>query len=260
MLHQTDFTPAFVDHLNFLGIGAVPVGMRAVDDGIACESPVSICGVNIWGAPATVGAFTYFCPTGTFLNAEIGRYCSVADGVQIGMTRHPHDWLTTSPISYMEFGRFQAHFEDAYPGWERAMPQHDYDLRPRTVIGNDVWIGTNAWIKDGLTVGDGAIIAAHAVVTHDVPPYAIVGGNPARIIRYRFPDAMIERLLAVRWWRYNILEFGGFDVRNVETCVADLEETIATGGLDPFEPGFVNIVDEYGRFRMIQALLEQRAA
>jgi acetyltransferase-like isoleucine patch superfamily enzyme len=260
MLHRIDFTPAFVEHLDFLGVGAVPPGVREVDDGIYCEAPVAIGGANIWAAPATIGAFTYFCPTGTFHHADIGRYCSVADGVQIGMTRHPHDWLTSSPISYMEFGRFQAHFEETWPGWERAMPQHDYDLRPKTTIGNDVWIGTQAWIKDGVTVGDGAIIAAHAVVTHDVPPYAIVGGSPARIIRYRFPDAMIDRLLAVQWWRFNILEFGGFDVRDVATCIGDLEDSIAADVLIPYEPGLVNLVDEYGRFRMIQALLDQKAA
>jgi hypothetical protein len=128
------------------------------------------------------------------------------------------------------------------------------------VIGNDVWIGTQAWIKDGVTIGDGAIIAAHAVVTHDVPPYAIVGGSPARIIRYRFPDAMIERLLAVRWWDYAILDFGGFDVRDVETCVGDLEDSIAAGALIPYEPGFVNLLDERRTFETIQELLEQRAA
>jgi virginiamycin A acetyltransferase len=117
---------------------------------------------------------------------EIGRFCSIASGVRLVMNgaNHP-DAGTTYP--FWIFGR----------GWhESAQPRFRGPLR----IGNDVWIGTDAWIVAGVTVGDGAIIGARAVVTRDVPPYAVVAGNPAREIRRRFDDATIARLLALRWW------------------------------------------------------------
>lgn len=103
---------------------------------------------------------------------------------------HPTTWLTTYPFPIFGEGR-----ESATPA---AWPN-----RGDTVIGNDVWIGYGAVIMPGIHVGDGAIIATASVVTKDVPPYAIVGGNPATVLRYRFDEATIARLLAVCWWDWN---------------------------------------------------------
>ena len=89
-------------------------------------------------------------------------------------------------------------------GWEHAMDGKSYPSKGDTIIGNDVWIGHRATIMPGLTVGDGAIIATNAVVTRDVAPYAIVGGNPAREISRRFSDANIQKLLEIKWWDWNI--------------------------------------------------------
>jgi len=122
----------------------------------------------------------------------IGKYCSIAAEARFIMNggNHATDWLTTYPFPI--FGE----------GWESAMPAA-WPSKGDTVVGNDVWIGYGAIIMPGVNIGDGAIIAAAAVVTKDVPAYAIVGGNPAIVIRYRFDEATIARLLAIRWWDWD---------------------------------------------------------
>ncbi len=117
----------------------------------------------------------------------IGRYCSIAAGVVVYLGGdHRTDWITTYP-----FGSFD-------PA-ARAFKGHPA-TRGDVVIGNDVWLGRAASVMSGVTIGDGACIAAHALVSRDVPPYAIVAGNPARVVRMRFTQAQIERLQDVRWW------------------------------------------------------------
>jgi hypothetical protein len=96
-----------------------------------------------------------------------------------------------------------------------------------TVIGNDVWIGQDVSILRGLTIGDGAVIAASAVVTKDVPPFAIVGGNPARFIRWRFQPDIIEALTELRWWRYDWPTFNHIDLSQITSSVRDLRLILA---------------------------------
>lgn len=122
----------------------------------------------------------------------IGKYCSIAADVKFIMNggNHPTTWMTTYPFPI--FGG----------GWESAMPS-EWPTRGDTVVGNDVWIGYGATIMPGVRIGDGAIIATAAVVTKDVAPYAIVGGNPAQLLRYRFDEQTIARLLAIRWWDWD---------------------------------------------------------
>jgi virginiamycin A acetyltransferase len=105
---------------------------------------------------------------------------------------HLTDALTTYPFAI--FGE----------GWENAMAGKEYPRKGDIVIGNDVWIGYNATIGAGVTIGDGAIIATNATVVKDVAPYTIVGGNPARAIKRRFPEQTIEQLLELRWWDWPI--------------------------------------------------------
>lgn len=121
--------------------------------------------------------------------ADIGQFCSIANQVAIGGGRHPVDWVGTSPVFYEGRDSIARKFS-TFP---RPSP-------PRTRIGNDVWIGYRAIIMQGVTIGDGAVVGAGSVVTRDVPPYAIVGGSPARLIRYRFDQPLREALLESRWW------------------------------------------------------------
>ncbi|AMK11673.1 CatB-related O-acetyltransferase [Pseudodesulfovibrio indicus] len=120
----------------------------------------------------------------------IGNFCSIGSGatfLMAGNQGHRHDWISTYPFHYF------SDFSQAEDGFER---------KGDTVIGNDVWIGTEAMIMPGINVGDGAVIAARAMVTKDVPPYAVVGGNPAKTIRYRFAPEEIEMLLELQWWNW----------------------------------------------------------
>lgn len=129
---------------------------------------------------ARIGAHTYVrsgCDFQSF--TSIGRYCSIARGVICGAPNHNLEALSTHPA-------FKGEFIQKQP----------------PIIGNDVWIGNNVMIMRGVTIGHGAVIAAGAIVTHDVQPYEIVGGVPARHIRYRFSPQVIEKLLASRWWDY----------------------------------------------------------
>lgn len=120
----------------------------------------------------------------------IGKFCMIASDAEFIMNGANHLSNAVSSYPFAVFGN----------GWENAMEGKEYPHKGDTIIGNDVWIGYKATLMPGVTVGDGAIIAGKAVVTKDAPPYAMVGGNPAKVIRYRFSPSEIERLLELRWW------------------------------------------------------------
>lgn len=148
------------------------------------------------GGQFDIGRYTYGRPKVRFPESEarltIGRYGSIADGVEIMLGgNHRTDWVTTYP----------------FPAVRKIWPEADANIVPSfgrgdVVIGHDVWIGSQALILSGVRIGHGAVIAARAIVTQDVDPYTVVGGNPARMIRKRFSDAVIERLLATEWWKF----------------------------------------------------------
>jgi virginiamycin A acetyltransferase len=165
---------------------------------------------NIPGLPANIeiGEFTYYDdPAGpdAFLanvryhfefrgdRLRIGRYCAIATGATFVMNGGNH---RTAGISTFPFPIFE-------PWRGRWDGEFDFPTRGDTVIGNDVWIGHDALLMPGVTVGDGAIIATRSVVTRDLPPYAIVGGNPAQVIRVRFDEPTVERLLRIAWWDWS---------------------------------------------------------
>lgn len=139
----------------------------------------------------------------------IGRFCSIAAETRFIMNggNHATDWYTTYPFPV--FGH----------GWESAMPD-SWPNRGDTVVGHDVWIGYGATIMPGVRIGNGAIVAARAVVTKDVEPFAIVGGNPSQLIRYRFDEVTRERLTRIAWWDWSPEKI----TRNVAAiCANDLE-------------------------------------
>ena len=148
-------------------------------------------------------------------DTTIGKFCSIASNVKIGTSQHPINWLSTHVFQYAKLPLCPP-----LPDF----PRKEFTERMKPcVIGNDVWIGTNVMIMDGVHVGDGAICAAGAVVTKDVPPYAIVGGVPAHIIRYRFDEKTIQRLLKVRWWDRPIEEIVKLPFDDVQACLKQLE-------------------------------------
>lgn len=126
----------------------------------------------------------------------IGRFCAIAAGVKFIMNGANHAMGGFSTFPFNIFGH----------GWEEGFDfaAVQAGLRGDTVVGNDVWIGMEAAIMPGVTIGDGAIVAARSVVTRDLPPYAIAGGNPAETIRRRFDDDTIARLLAIAWWDWPV--------------------------------------------------------
>lgn len=139
-----------------------------------------------------IGKRTYTGPWDMIFKCEIGSYCSISYGVTIGAPEHDYTRVSTHQFVYEpRYGLFD----------------EDTDLRNEKFslpveIGNDVWIGCNSTVLRGVKVGDGAVIAANAVVTKDVPPYAIVAGVPARIIKYRFSEEVVNQLCAMKWWEW----------------------------------------------------------
>jgi virginiamycin A acetyltransferase len=156
-----------------------------------------------------VGDYTYYDDFEDVMNFEknvkyhfdftgdkliIGKFCMIASHVTFIMNgaNHLTDAVTTYPFAI--FGS----------GWEGAMEGKTYPSKGNIVVGNDVWIGYNATIMGGVTIGDGAIIGTNSVVTKDVEPYSIVGGNPAKVIKKRFSDDEIQALLEIKWWDWEI--------------------------------------------------------
>ncbi len=143
-----------------------------------------------------IGRHTYGTPIidsypGSEKGITIGAFCSISrDVVMITGGIHPTHWVSTFPF------RVHWHMAGAY---EDGMPSSKGDI----VVGSDVWIGTEAMIHSGVTIGDGAVVAARSVVTRDVPPYAVVAGVPAKVVRFRFEDKVIQSLLRIRWWDWD---------------------------------------------------------
>ena len=164
---------------------------------------------NILSAPnIIVGDYTYYDDFETVENFKknvkyhfdftgdkliIGKFCQIASGVEFIMNGGNHlvDAVSTFPFSI--FGN----------GWESAMEGKTFPNKGNTEIGNDVWIGYRSLIMPGVRIGDGAIIATASVVTKDIPPYSISGGNPAQLIRMRFDEKTIEKLLQIKWWDWD---------------------------------------------------------
>lgn len=140
---------------------------------------------------SSIGRYSYIGNDTDVESADIGQFCSISDHCRIGMGGHTLDYLSTCPMFTQKINGCQTQWIDR--------DTHAVEEK-RVVVGNDVWVGSHVLINGGVTVGHGAVIGAGAVVVKDVPPYAIVGGVPARVIRYRFSPDIIEKLLELEWW------------------------------------------------------------
>jgi virginiamycin A acetyltransferase len=138
-----------------------------------------------------------------------GKFCAIAAETKFLMTGdHKLDGISTYPFPI--FGN----------GWEAAFDLMSLPVKGDIIVGHDVWFGYDTLIMNGVTIGSGAIIAARSVVKKDVPPYAIVAGNPARVVKMRFDDATIKRLLAIAWWDWDIAKIN----RNLQKiCELDVD-------------------------------------
>lgn len=171
--------------------------------GTELEPPCSLKWIEV-GHSLSLSAFSYQV-SGYCFAAEIGRYCSFGENVQIGRQNHPTHWASSSPAFYLHDRLFDV--GSGFTGgqdfrqFRPSPPQQPTHLR-RTKIGHDVWIGHGAYICAGITIGTGAVVAAHAVVTKDVPPYAVVAGNPAVIKKYRLSPELISPMLKSCWWDF----------------------------------------------------------
>ena len=162
-----------------------------------------------------LGDYSYISPHTRLVYANIGKFCSIGGNCNIGMGTHPISYLSTSPLFYSSIKIFG----------DRWVEKTCYNEFEQVFIGDDVWIGEKAMVMGGVTIHNGAIIAAGAIVTKDVPPYAIVGGVPAKIIRYRFPNDIITQLEKINWTKLddniirnniNLFQSTDFDINIVQ--------------------------------------------
>lgn len=210
-----------------------PIGSSHIGGECLFEPPCVLGGACNFKTRIVVGAWTNICGAkgqGVIHDLTIGRYCSVAQYVDIAPARHPSTWLSISARQYV----------DGYLSFDKFSGQKtkclDFKMFKPVTIGNDVWIGTGAVIMGGVNIGDGAIIASGAVVTHDVPPYAIVGGVPAKVIRFRFDQEIIKRLLELRWWEYDIADFGEINWALPTQAIEQIQAAILMGRAEKYKP------------------------
>ena len=171
--------------------GRVQIGLHSFFEGQnAINNNSAFSGYMGWGS---------YMGCNSSIHGKVGRYCSIAGNVRTVLGAHPtSEFVSTHPMFFSMIRQNGKTYvtEQKFKEAKYADEEKKYCIE----IGNDVWIGESAAIMSGVTVGDGAIIAAGAVVTKDVPPYSIVGGVPAKIIRYRFDQNQIDALLKIKWW------------------------------------------------------------
>jgi len=185
-----------------------------VSDYFSIDSSSAVNRCNI-GKYFGLGCFSYIADT------SIGRYCTFASRVSIGPFNHPTNWLSVHEFQY----RVLDNFYDKNNGNNLGSKINELDIDSiPTKIGSDVWIGDNVCIVRGVNIGNGAIIGMGSVVTKDVEPYSIVAGNPAKIIRYRFDEEIIDSLEKLMWWTLEIEDLRGVIFEDIQKSIEKIRE------------------------------------
>jgi virginiamycin A acetyltransferase len=173
------------------------IGTPYISPDVALGDSCSLSRLGELSTGVTIGDWSYINSGTIIASGRIGRFCSIGSYCQIGMADHPIKFLSTSPLLY---GPRNVFGDGSH--WEH------YGEPPE--VGSDVWIGAQVFIRQGVTVGHGAVIGAGSIVVKDIPPYAIAAGVPARVLRYRFSPAAVERLLQQSWWDLPVSELRKF--------------------------------------------------
>jgi acetyltransferase-like isoleucine patch superfamily enzyme len=223
-------TPALRTALAEHGIAATFPGLFSLPDNTVLEPPLSLKRMSA-AFKLDMGAFSY-AESGYYFGVKIGRYCSIGRNVQIGRGSHPIDWGSTSPLFYQHH---KAVFDIELPAAVAFSTNAPSLHAVVTTIGNDVRIGDGALVSQGVTIGDGAIIEPRAVVAKDVPPFAIVAGNPGVITGLRFPPRLAARMQALAWWRYAFWDLASAPVAQPMKFLDHVKKQMDEG-MQPYAP------------------------
>jgi len=180
-------------------------------------SRTAVCTDSPYLESIKIGAFTYFNNSVVLNVKEIGRFCSIGTNSKLGQEprNHPVSWLATHPFQYDKSSRTRNIVKTGL--------RYDQFTTEPASIGNDVWIGDDVTVMAGVQIADGAIIAAGSIVAKDVPAYAVVAGSPAKVIKYRFDETIIEKLLSLKWWNKDLKNLAKLDWSNPNGAIECLE-------------------------------------
>jgi acetyltransferase-like isoleucine patch superfamily enzyme len=182
------------------------------------EGPLYLSRYTQLGPDVTVGKYSGMNEHCFIARATMGAYCAIGARTAINPFNHPTNWLS---IHEFQYHPTSYDWVDEYKAIDRL--GRTPDMFKHVSIGNDVWTGHNVNVMAGVSVGDGAVIAAGAVVSKDVPPYAIVAGVPATIRRYRFSEDIIARLLRSKWWELELSQLSGIAFNDIERALDAVE-------------------------------------
>lgn len=190
----------------------------------------------------SMGAFSYSWSPLPF-GVTVGRYCSIARGLKILGVRHPMERISTSSFTYdSSFVIFKSLVNSESSNF-KVRPKPAAVQSDMIVIGHDVWIGADVTLKPGITIGIGSVIAASSMVVKDVPPYSVVGGNPAKIIKDRFDSATVNLLFSSEWWNYKFTDFAGMNMEKPKEFATSLKSAVRENKIDRYLPGSISLKD-----------------
>lgn len=238
-----------------LDLGLLVVSGETISGSMTYERPAWVYDPRII-RDSYLGAFTLINGqvTTSIYRCRIGRYGQIGEGVVLGPPDHPTDWFSTHPFSFTR-ERYQPRMYQLPDFRELASDDsEDYSFAETlslwTHIGHEAYVGAGSFVKRGIRIGDGAVIGAGSVVTRDIPPYAIAVGAPARVVRLRFRESVVERMLALRWWRFNLAPHKHkVNFSKAEATLDYFEQRCAEGTLEVLSPDTYRVTCGVGNFR-----------